>query len=50
LKRRTSITLDDGLWRRIKIRAVNEGRDASQIVAEALEDYLRRVKKGGKDR
>lgn len=46
--KRTSLGLPEKLWRAVKIRAIHEGRDAQEIVAEALEDYLRRAKKGGK--
>jgi hypothetical protein len=40
--------LPDKLWRSVRIRAVHEGRNAQEVVAEALEDYLKRSKKGGK--
>jgi metal-responsive CopG/Arc/MetJ family transcriptional regulator len=45
--RRTSIVLPDALWTRVKHRALEEKRNAQEIVADALEDYLRKAKKGG---
>lgn len=47
--KRTSLNLSEGLWTRIKMQALREKRDAQELVAEALENYLRRVKKGGRD-
>jgi hypothetical protein len=44
---KTSLMLPKPLWTSIKIRALQEERDAQDLVAEALADYLRRVKKGG---
>jgi len=44
---KTSMTLPKKLWTEIRMRALQEGRDAQVIVAQALEDYLRKVKKGG---
>lgn len=43
---KTSLRLDPGLWRKVKIRAIEEDRDAQDLVAEALADYLK--KKGGR--
>lgn len=43
--KKTSIQLPDGVWKSIKIRAVEEGRNVQELVADALRDYLRR--KGG---
>jgi len=46
---KTSINLPEGLWKRFRIRALEEGREAQVIVAELIGEYLRRVsKKGGK--
>lgn len=45
--KRTSLMLPEKLWRNVKIRALHENRNAQEIVAEALEEYLRRAKKGG---
>ena len=46
--KRTSLSLSGNLWRAVKIKAIHEGRDAQDLVAEALERYLRRAKKGSK--
>lgn len=46
--KRTSISLPDKLWRAVRTKAINEGRNAQELVAEALEDYLRKQKKGGR--
>jgi hypothetical protein len=43
---KTSMALPKKLWTEIRMRALQEGRDAQEIVAEPLEDYLRK-KKGG---
>jgi len=45
--KRTSIMLPEKLWRAVRIRAVHEGRNAQEIVAEALEGYLKKSRKGG---
>lgn len=47
---KTSLMLPRKLWTEIKVRALREERDAQVIVAEALEDYLRKAKKGGNRR
>jgi predicted DNA-binding protein len=46
--KKTSIKLPEGLWRRLRIRALEEGREAQVIVAELVAGYLE--KKGGSDR
>lgn len=43
-RQKTSLILPVKLWRLVKVRAIREGRDAQEIVAEALEDYLRKVR------
>lgn len=42
--KKTSIVLPEKLWSRVRIRAVHERRNAQEIVAEALEEYLRKRK------
>jgi hypothetical protein len=37
---KTTVALDRALWKRARIRAVQEGRDLQDIVAEALVAYL----------
>lgn len=46
---KTSIEIPEELWRAAKIRAMDERRNFQDIVAEALRDFLKRSKKGGKD-
>lgn len=41
---KTSMRLPVDLWTETRIRAIKEGRDAQDLVAEALAAYL---KKGG---
>ena len=43
--KKTSLQLPEGIWKSVKIRAVEEGRNVQELVADALKDYLR--KKGG---
>ncbi len=44
--KRTSFDLPVALWRRAKVRAVEEGRDLRLLVIEALEQYLKTKRKG----
>jgi metal-responsive CopG/Arc/MetJ family transcriptional regulator len=46
--KRTSISLPEKLWKAIRTRAIGEGRNAQEIVAEALEEWLRKPKKGAR--
>jgi len=39
-RRKTSITVDEELWRQAKHLAVDEGRDVSEVVEEALRRHL----------
>jgi hypothetical protein len=46
--RRTSLNLPVRTWKLLKILAVNDGRNAQELVAEALDLYLKkRAKEGG---
>jgi hypothetical protein len=46
--KKTSMKLPEDLWKKLRIRALEEGRDAQNIVAELIEGYLERSgKKGG---
>jgi hypothetical protein len=38
--KRTSLDLPLSLWKRVKVRAVEENRDFRSLVIRALEDYL----------
>jgi hypothetical protein len=40
--KKTSVNVDETLWREVKKRAIDEGRDVSDLLAEALALYLRR--------
>ncbi len=44
----TSLELPDELYRNVKHRAVDESTSFRAVVQRALEEYLKRVKKGGK--
>jgi hypothetical protein len=39
---KTSLSLPEGLWRTTRIRALEQGVDAQDLVAAALEAYLRK--------
>jgi hypothetical protein len=43
---KTTIRLPDPLWKQTRIRALEEGRDAQDLVADALTAYLSARKKG----
>jgi len=43
---KTSLVIPKGLWTDVKIQALREDRDAQDLVAEALAEYLK-AKKGG---
>jgi hypothetical protein len=46
--KRTSLDLPVSLWKRVKVRAVEENTEFRRIVIEALEAYLAKgAKKGG---
>jgi hypothetical protein len=38
---KTSVTLPKALWREATVRALDEGRDLQDVVAAALELYLK---------
>jgi hypothetical protein len=42
---KTSLSLPEALWREAKIRAVNEGRNLQDVVADALRIYLKTPRK-----
>jgi hypothetical protein len=44
---KTNLGLPRRIWEAAKIRAMKENRTMQELVAEAIEDYLRKVKKGG---
>ena len=44
--KRTSFVLPEKIWKAIKIRALQEGRNTQELVAEALENYLKSRKEG----
>lgn len=46
MKTKVTITLDDANWRRLRVRALEDGTSASAIIDELITEYLK--KKGGK--
>lgn len=44
---KTNLGLPRRVWEGAKVQAMKENRTLQELVAEALEDYLRKVKKGG---
>ena len=45
---KTSIEIPEEIWRAAKIRAMDEKKNFQDVVAEALREYLKKPKKGGK--
>ncbi len=45
---KTTVDLPEDLWRRAKVRAVDERTDLRRVVISALEAYLRPGKREGK--
>ena len=43
---KTTVALAESLWKRARIRAIEEGVDLQDIVSRALELYLRTPTKG----
>jgi hypothetical protein len=43
--KKTSLAIAEPLWRAVKIRAIEEGRDAQELVADALTRYLKTPRK-----
>jgi len=46
---KTNLGLPKRLWEAARLRALKEGRNLEELVAEAVSDYLRKVKTGGRD-
>ncbi len=44
---KTNLGLPRRIWEAAKVRAMKENRTMQELVAEALEDYLRKPKRGG---
>jgi hypothetical protein len=44
---KTTMKLPEPVWKAIRIRAIEEGRDAQDLVADALAAYLSAAKRGG---
>lgn len=40
--KKTSINFSASAWKKAKIYCVNEGTDLGQMIADAIEEYLRR--------
>ena len=41
-KRKTSLAIDRDLWKRLRVRAVEEGRPAYQILDDLIRGYLKK--------
>jgi hypothetical protein len=48
--RKTSVELPAALWKAAHVRAMDEGRDLKDVIASALELYLKRTRKQGGSR
>ncbi len=48
-RKRTTLILPEVDWRQLKIEAIRQGRDLQDLVTEALRDYLKKIRKGGRD-
>jgi hypothetical protein len=44
---KTALGLPKKTWQAARLQAFKEGRTFQELVAEAIEDYLRKAKKGG---
>lgn len=45
---KTSVTLPRALWKAAHLRAMDEGRDLQNVIADALRAYLKQpIKQGG---
>jgi len=42
---KTSLSLPTGLWARVRVRAIEEGRPAQALLIEALESILKAPKR-----
>jgi hypothetical protein len=46
---KTSLEIPEEVWKAAKIRAMDEKKNFQDIVTEALQDFLKRPKRGPKD-
>ena len=46
---KTNLGIPKRLWQAARIQALKEGRNLEELVAEAVSDYLRTAKSGGRD-
>lgn len=44
---KTSVEIPDDLWKAAKHKAIEEGIDLKGIIIKALEEYLKKAKRGG---
>lgn len=47
---KTSIEIPEELWTQAKIRAVHDKTNLQDVIAAALREYLKKAKKGGKEK
>lgn len=43
---KTAIAMPKRTWRAARLQSIKEGRTFQELVAEAIEDYMRKVRKG----
>jgi hypothetical protein len=46
--KKTSLNVAEALWRRVKIRAIEESREVQAVVADALTAYLATPRRDGR--
>jgi hypothetical protein len=44
MRQKVTLSLDDGLYREIRLQAVREDRDVSTITEDLYREYLKRLK------
>jgi hypothetical protein len=44
---KTSVEIPDDLWKAAKHQAIEEGIDLKDVIIRALEEYLKKAKRGG---
>jgi hypothetical protein len=47
---RTSIDIPEDLWTAAKVRAVHDKTNLQDVIAAALREYLKKARKGGKEK
>jgi metal-responsive CopG/Arc/MetJ family transcriptional regulator len=47
---RTSIEIPEELWTAAKVRAVHDKTNLQDVIAAALREYLKKTKRGGREK